>query len=50
MLILIYPLSSTLILASILTNIELYIIVLGLMPCLIIMWLIGYFILIKNVT
>ena len=49
-LILIYPLSSTLILASILTNINLYVIVLGLMPCLIIMWLIGYFILIKDVT
>ena len=50
MLILIYPLSSTLILSSILTKINLYIIVIGLMPCLLIMWLIGYFTLIKNVT
>ena len=50
MLIIIYPLSSTLILASILTNIDLYVIVLGLMPGLIVMWLIGYFILIKDVT
>jgi len=50
MLILIYPLSSTLILSSILTNINLYIIVIGLMPCLLIMCLIGYFTLIKDVT
>jgi len=50
MLILIYPLSSTLIVSSILTKINLYIIVIGLMPCLLIMWLIGYFTLIKDVT
>ena len=50
MLILIYPLSSTLIVSSILTKINLYIIVIGLMPCLLIMWLIGYFTLIKDIT
>lgn len=50
MLILIYPLSSSLILASILTGINLYIIVIGLLPCLIIMWLVGYFTLIKDVS
>ncbi|MFX0082077.1 MAG: DUF401 family protein [Candidatus Hodarchaeota archaeon] len=50
MLILIYPLSSSLILASILTDLNLYIIVLGLLPCLIIMWLVGYFTLIKDIT
>ncbi|MFW9874008.1 MAG: DUF401 family protein [Candidatus Thorarchaeota archaeon] len=50
MLILIYPLSSSLILASILTSINLYIIVIGLLPCLIIMWLVGYFTLVKDVS
>ncbi|MHA2126752.1 MAG: DUF401 family protein [Promethearchaeota archaeon] len=50
MLIVIYPLSSSLIIASILTNINLYILVLGLLPGLIVMWLIGYVTLVKNVT
>ncbi len=50
MLIVIYPLSSALIFASDLTGINLYIIVLGLLPCMIIMWLIGYFTLIKDVS
>jgi integral membrane protein (TIGR00529 family) len=50
MLILIYPLSSSLILASILTNINLYMIVLGLLPCLIIMWVVGYFTLVKDIS
>jgi integral membrane protein (TIGR00529 family) len=50
MLIVIYPLSSSLILASILTGINLYVIVIGLLPCLIIMWLVGYFTLIKDVS
>ena len=50
MLIIIYPLSSSLILASLLTGINLYILVLVLLPGLIIMWLIGYITLIKNVA
>ncbi|MFW9942930.1 MAG: DUF401 family protein [Candidatus Thorarchaeota archaeon] len=50
MLIVIYPLSSALIFASDLTGINLYIIVLGLLPCMIIMWLVGYFTLIKDVS
>ena len=49
-LILIYPLSSSVILASILTNINLYIIVIGLLPGLILMWIIGYITLVKNVA
>jgi integral membrane protein (TIGR00529 family) len=48
-LILIYPLSSSVILSSILTSINLYIIVIGLLPGLILMWLIGYITLVKNV-
>ncbi|MHA2340161.1 MAG: DUF401 family protein [Candidatus Hodarchaeales archaeon] len=50
MLIMIYPLSSSLIITSILTEINLYILVLGLFPGLIVMWLIGYITLIKNVS
>lgn len=50
MLIVIYPLSASLIVASSLTGINLYIIVIGLLPCLIIMWLVGYFTLIKDVS
>ncbi|MHA2007198.1 MAG: DUF401 family protein [Promethearchaeota archaeon] len=50
MLIVIYPLSSSLIIASILTDINLYLLVLGLLPGLIVMWLIGYITLVKNVT
>lgn len=50
MLVLVYPLSSSLILASVLTEINLYILVLGLIPGLIIMWLIGYFTLVRNVS
>ena len=50
MLIMIYPLSSALIIASKLTNINLYILVLGLLPGLIVMWLIGYIMLVRNVT
>jgi integral membrane protein (TIGR00529 family) len=50
MLIMIYPLSSSLIIASILTKINLYILVVGLLPGLIIMWLIGYITLVKNVS
>lgn len=50
MLIMIYPLSSSLIIASILTDINLYILVLGLLPGLILMWVIGYITLIKNVS
>jgi integral membrane protein (TIGR00529 family) len=50
MLIIIYPLSSSLIVASDLTGINLYLIVLGLLPCLIIMWLVGYLTLIKDVS
>ena len=50
MLILIYPLSSTLIVASVLTNINLYILVIVLLPCLIIMWLVGYSTMVKNVS
>ncbi|MFX1454224.1 MAG: DUF401 family protein [Promethearchaeota archaeon] len=50
MLIMIYPLSSSLIISSILTDINLYILVLGLIPGLIVMWLIGYITLVKNTT
>jgi integral membrane protein (TIGR00529 family) len=50
MLIMIYPLSSSLIIASILTDINLYILVLGLLPGLIVMWLIGYITLVKNIS
>jgi integral membrane protein (TIGR00529 family) len=50
MLLIIYPLSSSLIIASFLTNINLYILVLGLLPGLIVMWLIGYITLVKNIT
>lgn len=50
MLIMVYPVSSALIIASKLTNIHLYILVLGLLPALIVMWLIGYIILVKNVS
>ena len=50
MLIIIYPLSSSLILASLLTGINLYILVLVLLPGLIIMWLIGYITLVKNIS
>jgi len=50
MLILNYPLSSSLIIASILTDINLYILVLGLFPGLIVMWLIGYVTLVKNIS
>ncbi|MFX1345198.1 MAG: DUF401 family protein [Promethearchaeota archaeon] len=50
MLIVIYPLSSALIVASDLTGINLYIIVLGLLPCMIIMWFVGYYTLIKDVS
>lgn len=50
MLIMVYPLSSSLIIASILTDINLYILVLGLLPGLIVMWLIGYITLVRNVS
>ena len=50
MLIMVYPVSSALIVASKLTNIHLYILVLGLFPCLIVMWLIGYIILVRKVS
>lgn len=50
MLIMIYPVSSALIIASKLTNINLYILVLGLLPALIVMWLIGYITLVRNVS
>jgi len=50
MLIMVYPLSSALIIASKLININLYILVLGLVPSLIIMWLIGYVLLVRKVT
>ena len=50
MLIVIYPLSSSLIIASILTDINLYILVVSLIPGLIVMWLIGYITLVKNVS
>ncbi|MBY9021180.1 MAG: DUF401 family protein, partial [Candidatus Lokiarchaeota archaeon] len=50
MLIMVYPLSSALIIASKLTNINLYILVVGLIPVLIVMWLIGYIMLVRNVS
>jgi len=50
MLILIYPVSSALIIASKLTNINLYMLVLGLLPALIVMWLIGYITLVRKVS
>jgi len=49
MLILIYPLSTSLIVASIFTNINLYLLVVSLLPCFIIMWLIGYFTMVKDI-
>lgn len=50
MLILIYPMSSALIIAGKLTNINLYVLVLVLIPSLIIMWLIGYVTLVRKVS
>ncbi len=50
MLILVYPLSSALIIASKLTNINLYILVLGLVPSLGVMWLMGYVFLVRKVS
>ncbi len=50
MLILIYPLSSSLIVASVLTTINLYILVIALLPSLIVMWFIGYYIMVQKVT
>ena len=50
MLIMIYPISSALIIASKITNINLYILVLGLLPGLIVMWVIGYIMLVRNVS
>ena len=50
MLIIVYPLSSSLLIVSILTGINLYILVVSLIPGLIIMWLIGYITLVKNVS
>ena len=50
MLIMIYPISSALIIASKITNINLYILVLGLLPSLIVMWVIGYIMLVRNVS
>ncbi|MFW9867098.1 MAG: DUF401 family protein [Candidatus Thorarchaeota archaeon] len=49
-LVLIYPLSSSIIVASILTNINLYIIVIGLVPGVILMWIIGYITLIRKIA
>ncbi len=48
-LILIYPISSAMIVASVLTGISLYLIFIALMPPFILMVFIGYFILVKNV-
>ncbi len=48
--ILIYPLSSSLIVASILTNINLYILVITLLPSFIIMCLVGYYTLVRDVS
>ncbi|KKN40522.1 hypothetical protein LCGC14_0732530 [marine sediment metagenome] len=50
MLIIVYPLSSSLLIVSILTDINLYILVVSLIPGLIVMWLIGYITLVKNVS
>ena len=50
MLIIVYPLSSSLLIVSILTDINLYILVISLMPGLIVMWLIGYITLVKNIS
>ena len=50
MLIMVYPLSSSLIISSYLTDINLYVLVIGLFPGLIVMWLIGYITLVKNVS
>ncbi|NVM46762.1 MAG: DUF401 family protein [Candidatus Lokiarchaeota archaeon] len=50
MLIMVYPLSSALIIASKLTNINLYILFLGLVPSLGVMWLMGYVFLVRKVT
>jgi integral membrane protein (TIGR00529 family) len=48
--ILIYPLSSSLIVASFLTHINLYILVIALLPSFIIMCLVGYYTLVKDVS
>jgi integral membrane protein (TIGR00529 family) len=50
MLIMVYPLSSSLIIASILTNINLYILTMGMVPGLVIMWGIGYVMLVRNIS
>jgi len=50
LLILIYPLSSALIVASVLTNINLYILVIALLPCFAAMWLVGYYTMVKDVS
>ncbi|MHA2391067.1 MAG: DUF401 family protein [Promethearchaeota archaeon] len=50
MLIMIYPISSSLIVASFLTKINLYILVLGLVPGLIVMWVIGYITLVRKIS
>ena len=50
MLIMVYPLSSSLIISSFLTDINFYVLVVGLFPGLIVMWLIGYITLVKNVS
>jgi integral membrane protein (TIGR00529 family) len=50
MLIIAYPLSSSLILSSFLTGINIYLLVISLIPGIILMWFIGYIILVKNVS
>jgi len=50
MLIIVYPLSSSLILSSFLTGINLYVLVISLFPGLILMWIIGYIILVKSIS
>ncbi|MHA2284138.1 MAG: DUF401 family protein [Promethearchaeota archaeon] len=50
MLIMVYPLSSALIIASKLININLYILVVGLIPSLVVLWFIGYLLLVRKVT
>lgn len=49
-LILIYPLSSALIVASVLTHINLYILVIALLPCFAIMWIVGYYTMVKDLS
>lgn len=49
-LILIYPLSSALIVASVLTHINLYILVIALLPCFATMWIVGYYTMVKDVS